>query len=116
VSHRLFSLGTLRQAEVQLSVFGRTLEGCSDRLPGCRLTTVKITDPEVVCVSGSDEHPMLQSSNDVSDGVDGTVFEATEQDSAAADAYEDVSYLRAPVTLSSGFRSWVYLPVSTVPI
>lgn len=98
-----------------MSVFGRRLEGDSDQLPGYRLTTVKITDPEVVRISGSDEHPMLRASDDLSDCVDGVVFEITEDDLCAADAYEDDSYVRASVTLSSGTRSWVYLPVGAAP-
>jgi hypothetical protein len=99
-SHYLFSFGTLGQPEVQSSVFGRRLEGRSDRLPGYRLTTVKITDPEVVRISGSGEHPMLQVSDDPNDYVDGTVFEVTDEELSAADAYEDHSYVRASVTLS----------------
>jgi gamma-glutamylcyclotransferase (GGCT)/AIG2-like uncharacterized protein YtfP len=113
VPHCLFSFGTLRQLEVQSSVFGRKLEGRSDRLPGYRLTTVKIADPEVVRISGSGEHPMLQVSDDPNDYVDGTVFEITDEELSAVDAYEDHSYVRVPVTLSSGVRCWAYLPADT---
>ncbi len=50
----LFSYGTLRQREVQLSVFGRELEMLHDALPGFELGTVRIVDPEVIAKSGSD--------------------------------------------------------------
>lgn len=106
----LFSFGTLRQPDVQLSVFGRELYGRPDRLPGFRLTTIKITDPEVIRISGSDLHPMLQASDDGNDGVDGIVFEITDMDLRAADAYEEDCYVRALVTLGSGAASWVYQP------
>lgn len=110
VPHLLFSFGTLRQPEVQLSVFGRELYGRADRLPGFRLTTVMVTDPEVIRISGSDLHPMLQASGDENDCVEGMVFEITDTELAAADAYEDDCYVRASVTLRSGVVSWVYLP------
>ncbi len=110
MSHYLFSFGTLRQPAVQSSVFGRSPQGRSDRLPGYRVTTVKITDPEVIRISGSAEHPMLQASDDPDDGVDGTVFELSDDELAAADAYEDASYVRTGVTLGSGLRCWAYLP------
>lgn len=110
VPHLLFSFGTLRQQDVQLSVFGRKLHGRADRLPGFRLTTVRVTDPEVIRISGSDLHPMLEASADESDCVDGMVFEITDAELEAADAYEEDSYVRASVTLTSGATSWVYLP------
>lgn len=110
MSQLLFSFGTLRQPEVQRSVFGRELHGRPDRLPGYRLGTIRITDPEVVRISGSDLHPMLQVSDAEDDGVDGTVFEITDADLMAADAYEVDGYVRASVTLGSGVTSWVYLP------
>lgn len=113
VPHYLFSFGTLRQPEVQLSVFGRRLEGHGDRLLGYRLTTVQIADPAAVRISGSGEHPMLQASDYPDDYVDGTVFEISEEELLAADAYEDASYVRASVTLSSGARCWAYLPAGT---
>lgn len=107
----LFSFGTLRQADVQVSVFGHTLEGRTEQLPGFRLTTVTIADPEVIRISGSAEHPMLLRSENLSDVVEGVAFEVTDEELAAADAYEDDSYVRSAVRLISGRKCWVYLPV-----
>ena len=42
---RLFSYGTLQEERVQLSTFGRRLEGHRDELVGFERSTVKITDP-----------------------------------------------------------------------
>ena len=80
----LFSFGTLRQPDVQVSVFGHTLEGQPEQLPRFRLTTVAITDPEVVRISGSARHPMLERSETVSDVVQGVVFNVTEEELVAA--------------------------------
>jgi hypothetical protein len=48
----LFSYGTLQQDEVQLSSFGRLLEGQEDAMVGYRQSLVEITDPEVIRKSG----------------------------------------------------------------
>jgi hypothetical protein len=104
----LFSYGTLQQREVQLASFGRELDGRPDRLPGFELTTVAITDPGVVAVSGSAEHPIARATGDPADEVPGTVFELTPQELEAADAYEVDDYARVLAPLASGAQAWVY--------
>jgi gamma-glutamylcyclotransferase (GGCT)/AIG2-like uncharacterized protein YtfP len=104
----LFSYGTLRQREVQLSTFGRELGGADDAIVGYRLDWVIITDPHVVATSGSDRHPILKLGT-AEDAVDGTVFEITEPELAAADEYEVDDYLRVQVPLRSGKQAWVYV-------
>ncbi|MER6951334.1 gamma-glutamylcyclotransferase family protein [Nonomuraea sp. NPDC000554] len=104
----LFSYGTLRQREVQLSVFGREVAGTPDRLPGYRLSTVEITDPQVIAVSGATHHPILEATGDAADVVDGTALRLTEDELTAADAYEVDDYQRALVPLASGLHGWVY--------
>jgi hypothetical protein len=54
VTELLFSYGTLRQREVQLSTFGRVLDGHPDAIVGFDLDYVMITDPHVIATSGSD--------------------------------------------------------------
>ena len=56
----LFSYGTLRQRDVQLSTFGRELDGRPDAIVGYELHYVTITDPRVIATSGSDRHPILK--------------------------------------------------------
>ncbi|MDT5197263.1 MAG: hypothetical protein QOG79_5266 [Mycobacterium sp.] len=50
----LFSYGTLRQREVQLSTFGQMRDGHPDAIVGFDLDYVMITDPHVIATSGSD--------------------------------------------------------------
>ncbi|MFG2569123.1 pyridoxamine 5'-phosphate oxidase family protein [Streptomyces sp. NPDC048567] len=107
--HHLFSYGTLQQPEVQLSQFGRLLDGRPDALRGYRITTVQITDPAVVEASGSDRHPMVVPAPGSADLVEGQVLAITDAELAAADAYEVDDYTRVEVTLRSGTRAWVYL-------
>jgi hypothetical protein len=84
-------------------------DGQPDSLPGHALTTVKITDPDVIGVSGSDEHPMLVPSADPQDIVSGGALALTPSELLAPDAYEVEDYARTRVTLTSGRSAWVYL-------
>jgi len=115
VAHRLFSYGTLRQSEVQLDRFGRLLNGEPDALPGFRVEFITITDPEVVATSGSDRHPLVIASDGPEDAVEGLVFEITDTELAAADAYEVDDYARQEVQLRSGATAWAYLGAVEAP-
>ncbi|BCJ73316.1 hypothetical protein CS0771_28600 [Catellatospora sp. IY07-71] len=105
----LFSYGTLRDPAVQQANFGRLLAGREDALPGYRVELVKITDPDVLAVSGQDHHPIVTPSGDLADQVPGTVFEVSDEELAAADLYEVDDYRRVLVQLASGDHAWVYV-------
>lgn len=105
----LFSYGTLQDKAVQLAQFGRELAGDADRMTGYKQSWVEITDPEVLSVSGKTHHPIVSPSADAADSVAGTVFQITEQELAAADAYEVSDYKRISVALASGLNAWVYV-------
>ena len=109
MTEHLFSYGTLQLAAVQEACFGRTLPMIPDALPGFRVETVTIVDPDVIETSGSDQHPILRRSTNVADVVDGSVLELTSVELRAADAYEVDDYRRIEVTLTSGRRAWVYV-------
>jgi gamma-glutamylcyclotransferase (GGCT)/AIG2-like uncharacterized protein YtfP len=109
VSELLFSYGTLRQREVQLTTFGRELRGRPDAIVGFELDHVTITDPHVIATSGSDRHPILRPSDRPDAQVEGTVFSITEVELAAADEYEVDDYRRVLAPLRSGGRAWVYV-------
>ncbi|WP_246199624.1 gamma-glutamylcyclotransferase family protein [Arthrobacter zhaoguopingii] len=105
---RLFSYGTLRLPTVQLAHFGRLLTGTEDRLPHHRIEWLRITDPAVVATSGTDSHPILRYSAAAADFVEGTVFEVSDEELAAADLYEVGEYERVQLRLESGIHAWVY--------
>lgn len=105
----LFSYGTLQQDNVQMASFGRLLSGRADAMPGYRLSSVEITDPEVIRKSGKRFHPVVVESGDPADTVAGTVFAITPAELAAADAYEVSDYRRVAVRLASGLEAWVYV-------
>ena len=105
----LFSYGTLQDRNVQIASFGRELRGQPDAMPGYRQTILEITDPEVLATSGRKYHPIVEPSPDSRDEVQGTVFEITAQELAAADQYEVSDYKRVSVQLKSGLQAWVYV-------
>ena len=104
----VFSYGTLRQANVQKSLYGREVPTIQDELPGYRLDWLTITDPDVIATSGSDIHPILRKGSEL-ESVSGAYLELTESELAATDAYEVDDYVRRKVTLLSGNVVWVYL-------
>src|SRR5262245_15151559 len=108
-TERLFSYGTLQTESVQLSTFGRKLNGSSDALVGYRLRMIKIEDQDFVATSGAEYHRTLEFTGSTSDFVEGTVFSITQQELEQSDAYEPDGYERARVKLQSGTEAWVYL-------
>jgi gamma-glutamylcyclotransferase (GGCT)/AIG2-like uncharacterized protein YtfP len=105
----LFSYGTLRQRDVQVSTFGRELDGRPDAIVGFDLDWVRITDPHVIATSGSDRHPILKPAERPDAAVEGTVFAISTAELAAADEYEVDDYRRVAVPLRSGATAWVYV-------
>ena len=106
--NRLFSYGTLRLPEVQRANFGRLLEGAADRLPGWRLDSVTIRDPAVVGLSGTEVHRIVRRGGP-SDAVEGVVLLLSDDELAAADAYETDDYARVECVMASGAAAFVYV-------
>jgi gamma-glutamylcyclotransferase (GGCT)/AIG2-like uncharacterized protein YtfP len=106
----LFSYGTLQQANVQLSTFGRLLQGQRDELLGFEPSLVRIEEPHVVATSGKTHHANVTFNGRNDSRVSGTVFEITDAELAAADQYEQLAaYQRVTAMLASGKQAWVYV-------
>lgn len=104
----LFTYGTLRDRDVQTTLFGRVVPAVDDAIPGFRLDHLTITDPAVLATSGSDRHPVLRP-GEAHDQVTGACLELTDDELTAADRYEVDDYARVQVTLVSGRQAWVYV-------
>jgi gamma-glutamylcyclotransferase (GGCT)/AIG2-like uncharacterized protein YtfP len=112
----LFSYGTLQEENVQLSTFGRLLQGQRDELPGFEQSLVRIADPQVVATSGKTHHSNVTFNGRNDSRVSGTVFEITDTELAAADQYEKLAaYKRLAVMLASGKPAWVYVDARSAP-
>lgn len=105
--HALFSFGTLMDERVQTALFGQAVPTSPASLAGCTTRPLAITDPSVIATSGLDVHLTLERKYGAV--VEGAVLRLTDQDLAAADAYEVDDYVRRRVLLSSGERAWAYL-------
>jgi gamma-glutamyl AIG2-like cyclotransferase len=107
-TERLFSYGTLQTETVQISLFGRRLEGNPDALVGYCLVTIQVQDQSFVAHSGAMQRNLLHTGNS-SDVVEGSAFMLTKKDLERADKYEPAEYRRVKVRLRSGLDAWVYL-------
>ena len=112
----LFSYGTLQQENVQLSTFGRLLEGQRDELLEFERSLVRIADPQVVATSGKTHHANVTFNGRNDSRVSGTVFYITDAELAAADQYEQpAAYKRIAAALASGKQAWVYVETPSAP-
>ena len=104
----LFSYGTLQDPAVQMKTFGRLLHGEPDQLVGFEQSVFRIDDPSFVASSGKADHAIVRFNGRDESRVPGTVFEMTESELSAADAYEPDGYRRIAVVLASGRHAFVY--------
>jgi gamma-glutamyl AIG2-like cyclotransferase len=112
----LFSYGTLQQEDVQLSTFGRRLDGQGDELPGFEPSLVRIEDPQVVATTGRTHHANATFNGNEDSRVPGMVFEITDAELASVDKYEAAfSYQRVAAMLASDRQAWVYLHAHRSP-
>ena len=105
----LFSYGTLQLRQVQLATYGRELSGKPDALIGYRLTPLRISDAEVVRISGKAVHTIARRSGSRGDRIAGTLLQLSDEELAATDAYEVDAYGRIEAALESGLTAWVYV-------
>lgn len=112
----VFSYGTLQQEKVQLSTFGRLLEGKGDELPGFERSQATIEDPRAVAAIGRTHHANVKFNGRADSRVSGTLLEITDAELAAADEYEELAgYRRIVVSLASGKEAWVYVDARSAP-
>jgi gamma-glutamylcyclotransferase (GGCT)/AIG2-like uncharacterized protein YtfP len=108
-TEHLFSYGTLQEEAVQLSTFGRRLQGAPDSLPGYKILMIQIQDRDFVAAGAASQHRNLQFTGINSDVVEGFVFAVTRRELEQADAYEPKDYKRVQARLRSGVNAWMYL-------
>ena len=104
----LFSYGTLRQPAVQMSTFGRHLQGHGDELVGFEQSVFRVEDPAFVAKTGKADHDIVTRTGQSEHRVEGMVLEVTDDELARADRYEPAGYVRILAPLASGRQAWVY--------
>jgi len=112
----VFAYGSLQQERVQLSTFGRRLDGQRDALVGFEPSRVKIEDPQIAAATGDTQYGNVTFNGRSDSRVSGTALELTDAELAAADRYErTANYVRIGVTLASGKQAWVYVDARSAP-
>jgi gamma-glutamylcyclotransferase (GGCT)/AIG2-like uncharacterized protein YtfP len=112
----LFSYGTLQEEKVQLSTFGRRLNGQRDELIRHEPASVRIEDPQVVAETGKTHHADVKFNGRDDSRVPGMVFEVSDAELARADRYElAYHYRRVTAPLASGRDAWVYVHAPAAP-
>jgi hypothetical protein len=84
----IFSYGTLQQDDVQMSAFGRLLDGQPDELVGFERSLVEIEDPKERAALNRTHYDNAVFNGEAASRVSGTVFEVTDPELAKADEYE----------------------------
>ena len=103
----LFAYGTLQDARVRMSVFGRAPEGAPDELCGFEVSLHP--SPHLGNPDGSPRYLVARFTGNPEGRIAGTVYEVSENELHAADAYETNAYRRILVRLESGRDAWVYV-------
>ena len=108
ISHqmeKLFSYGTLRQAEIQRALYGREVETIPDAIMGYCIRVVQLTGWKYAQVSGGS----LQQTIEKGPGdIEGSVLLLTPDELVRTDEYEPRGYARVKVPLRSGGEAWAY--------
>ena len=98
---------------MQLSTFGRRLDGQRDELLGFEPSSVRIEDPQLVAASGNTHHANVTFNGSERSRVPGMVFEITDAELVRVDEYEAAFlYERVVAALASGRQAWVYVHAS----
>ena len=111
----LFSYGTLQLESIQLSTFGRALDGTHDDLPLYEPGLLTIDDPAVAAALGKTHYSIARYTGRASDAVAGMVLAITTDELRQADEYEIPEYKRVAVVLRSGTRAWAYVDAQNGP-
>ncbi len=114
-TEHLFSYGTLQLDSIQRSLFGRTVSGQPDSLPGFEQAQLRIEDAAEAAALGKTHHAIAKFTGNPAHQIAGTALRVTADELLRADAYEPPEYKRAKVVLRSGTQAWVYVDVQHAP-
>jgi gamma-glutamylcyclotransferase (GGCT)/AIG2-like uncharacterized protein YtfP len=100
---KLFAYGTLKDKEVQETIFGRILQGIPETLLGYVVKEIQIEEE-----FGLEPYPIIVETLNQENKISGILYELTEEQLQKADTYEGKYYRRIQVKLQSNQMAWVY--------
>ena len=100
---KLFAYGSLKDKEVQETVFGRFLEGTPETLKGYEVKEIKIEEE-----FGMETYPIIAPTENSNDIIEGMVYDLSVHELELADTYEGKQYKRIEVRLQSNEVAWAF--------
>ena len=100
---KLFAYGSLKEEEVQETVFGRILEGVPETLQQFVVKEIKIEEEY-----GIESYAIISATQNQEDSISGILYETSFRELELADTYEGKHYKRIEVLLKSNQKAWVY--------
>lgn len=100
----LFAYGTLKEKDIQETIFGHILKGTSDSLVGYEIQKISIEEE-----FGMEEYPIIVPTENSETIINGIVYEISELYLEKVDTYEGRHYKRIEVQLQSGKKAWAYV-------
>lgn len=100
---KLFAYGTLKDKDIQETIFGRILTGTPDTLTGYTIQEITIEEE-----FGMANYPIITATHNPEDRINGILYELSEKELQLADIYEGLHYKRIEVELHSNEIVWVY--------
>ena len=99
----LFAYGTLKDKEIQETIFGRVLSGTPDKLVGYAIKEIQIEEE-----FGVIQYPIITATQNPEDSISGILYQLSPRELQLADTYEGMHYKRIQVQLESNETAWTY--------
>lgn len=99
----LFAYGTLKDREIQETIFGRVLTGVPDKLVGYTIKEINIEEE-----FGLTPYPIITETHNPEDVISGIRYSLSKHELELADNYEGIHYKRIKVQLNSNETVWTY--------
>lgn len=100
---QLFAYGTLKEKDIQETIFGRILKGTPETLVGYVINQIHIEEE-----FGVTQYPIIMPTHNPEDTISGMLYGLTEAQLQLADTYEGLHYKLIQVQLQSEQTAWVY--------
>ena len=99
----LFAYGSLKDKEIQETIFGRVLMGTDDKLIGYAVKKIQIEEE-----FGVIQYPIITATQNPEDSISGILYQISPRELQLADTYEGMHYKRTQVQLESNETAWTY--------
>jgi gamma-glutamylcyclotransferase (GGCT)/AIG2-like uncharacterized protein YtfP len=112
---QIFSYGSLQEAPVQVSIYGRVLRSEPDELLHCVRSLIEVPKHHKAAAAGLTHYATVTYMPNSGSRVPGRLLELTDVELVATDRYEqDSEYARVMAALASGRKAWIYVSEQTV--